>query len=439
WIKMFSVIKDKSSTAFTVLWQSVKSFIKNDNSSAAASLAYYSLFALIPLLLLLFFALSFFITSSKAIMQKITMLISQFIPYYSDTILNEVYTLARHKGMWKIISLVALLWMLMPLMRTLRTAFYNIFKVEEKRSFLKANVLDLGVILLTLSLLVVISFSNVAFKKFLVLGGSTVLYDIASYCLTVAVISVFYLAFVPVKISFCYIFAGSALTTLLWGIIRPLFGLFLSYNPQYGITFGSLKALFIIIIWIYYSFSVLLLGTEVIANLRRKDVLMLRGLFYETHIPQRDTKGNENYPSPLPLPQGEGARGRVKEVFSGENTDRRTRKLKRKFGRDYKAGEVIFKEEEKGSEMFYILSGSIRLIKKGQTLRVMQKGEYFGEMALLIGTPRTTGAQAEEDNTSLAVITPENFETLLREEPKIAISFLKELAHRLKKTNEILQ
>ncbi len=403
WIKMFSVIKDKISTAFTVLWQSVKSFIKNDNSSAAASLAYYSLFALIPLLLLLFFALSFFITSSKSIMQRITMLISQFIPYYSETILNEVYTLARHKGMWKIISLVALLWMLMPLMSTLRTAFYNIFKVEERPSFLKTNILDLSVVLLTLSLLVVVSFSNVAFKKFLVLGGSTLPYDIASYFLTAAVIAVFYLVFIPVRVPFSYIVTGSALTTLLWGVIRPVFGLFLSYNPQYGITFGSLKALFIIIIWIYYSFSVLLFGTELIANLRRKDVLMLRGLFYETH------------------------------------TDRRTQKLKRKFGRDYKAGEVIFKEGEKGSEMFYILSGSVRLIKKGQTLRIMRKGEYFGEMALLIGTSRTTSALAEEDNTSLAVIGPENFEALLREEPKIAISFLKEMANRLKKTNEILQ
>ena len=400
---MFSVIKDRTGTAFTVLWQSVKSFIKNDNSSAAASLAYYSLFALIPLLLLLFFALSFFITSSRSVMQRITMLISQFIPYYGDTILNEVYALARHKGMWKIISIVALLWTSMPLMSTLRTAFYNIFKVEKKRSFLRANVLDLGVILLTLSLLVAVSFSSVAFKKFLVLGGSTVLYDIASYCLTAVVISVFYLVFVPAKVRFSYILAGSVLTTLLWGIIRPVFGLFLSYNPQYGITFGSLKALFIVIIWIYYSFSVLLFGTELIANLRRKDILMLRGLFYETH------------------------------------TDRRTQKLKRKFGRDYKAGESIFDEGEKGSEMFYVLSGSVRLIKKGQTLRVMQKGEYFGDMALLIGTPRTTGAQAEEDNTSLAVITPENFETLLREEPKIAISFLKEMASRLKKTNEILQ
>ncbi|OGW76449.1 MAG: hypothetical protein A3J81_08140, partial [Nitrospirae bacterium RIFOXYB2_FULL_43_5] len=359
WIKMFSVIKDRTGTAFTVLWQSVKSFIKNDNSSAAASLAYYSLFALIPLLLLLFFALSFFITSSRSVMQRITMLISQFIPYYGDTILNEVYALARHKGMWKIISIVALLWTSMPLMSTLRTAFYNIFKVEKKRSFLRANVLDLGVILLTLSLLVAVSFSSVAFKKFLVLGGSTVLYDIASYCLTAVVISVFYLVFVPAKVRFSYILAGSVLTTLLWGIIRPVFGLFLSYNPQYGITFGSLKALFIVIIWIYYSFSVLLFGTELIANLRRKDILMLRGLFYETH------------------------------------TDRRTQKLKRKFGRDYKAGEIIFDEGEKGSEMFYVLSGSVRLIKKGQTLRVMQKGEYFGDMALLIGTPRTTGAQAE--------------------------------------------
>ena len=239
------------------------------------------------------------------------MLISQFIPYYSDTILNEVYALARHKGMWGVVSIGVLLWASMPLMGTLRTAFYNIFKVEEKRSFLKANVLDLGVILLTLSLLVVVSFSSVAFKKFLVLGGSTVLYDIASYCLTAAVIAVFYLVFIPVRVPFSYIFAGAALTTLLWGIIRPVFGLFLSYNPQYGITFGSLKALFIVIIWIYYSFSVLLFGTELIANLRRKDVLLLRGLFYETH------------------------------------TDRRTQKLKRKFGRDYKAGEVIFDEGEK--------------------------------------------------------------------------------------------
>ena len=55
---------------------------------------------------------------------------------------------------------------------TLRTAFYNIFKVEERPSFLKTNILDLSVILLTLSLLVAVSFSNVVFKKFLFLAAA---------------------------------------------------------------------------------------------------------------------------------------------------------------------------------------------------------------------------------------------------------------------------
>lgn len=396
-------MRDKLGMIFTVFWQSIKSFARNNNSSVAASLAYYSLFALIPLLLLLFFSLSFFITSSRTVMSRITMLTSQFIPYYSEAIMKEVYALSRHKGIWGLLSTAALLWASMPLIGTLRAAFFDIFKVEERPSYLKTKLLDMSVILLTLSLLVIVSFSGVIFKKFLVFQGSAVLYNIASYGLTVITIFIFYVAFAPVKISLGYILAGSVLTAFLWGIIRPVFGLFLSYNPQYGITFGSLKALFIVIIWIYYSFSVLLFGTEVIANLRRKDVLLLRGLFSE------------------------------------KKSGKTSRKLERRFGKNFNAGEFIFKEEEKGSEMFYVTTGSVGLIKKGQTLGIMQKGDYFGEMALLIGTPRTTSAQAEEDNTVVISITPENFETLLREEPKISILLLKEFARRLKKADEFMR
>ncbi len=395
-------IKDRVYMAYIVLRQSIKSFDKNNDSSMAASLAYYSLFALIPLLLLLFFAFSLFITSSTAIMHRITTLISQFIPYYSDTILKEVYALIRYKGMWGILGMVLLLWALTPLMSTLRTAFFNIFKMEERPSFLKTALLDLGVIFLTLFLLVSVSFFNVTLKKFLVLSGSTILYDVASYGITVMIMLIFYLVFVPARVPFCYILAGSITTTFLWGIIRPVFGLFLSYNPQYGIAFGSLKALFILIIWIYYSYYVLLFCTEIIANLRRKDVLLLRELFYETY------------------------------------NDKTSLKIKRIYGRNYGSGEIIFKDGEEGNEMFYIISGRVRLLKKGLTLKVLHKGEYFGEMALLIGVPRTESAQAEEDNTILIAITPENLETLFREDPKISILFLKEFAGRLKGANELL-
>ncbi|MCE5194347.1 MAG: YihY family inner membrane protein [Nitrospiraceae bacterium] len=410
-VKLFTYIKDKVFIFFAVFWQSVKSFLKNDNSNIAASLAYHSLFAIIPLLLLLFFALSFFITSSRAVMSRITSLISEFIPYYSETILQEVYSLSKHQSIWGIISVLTLMWAATPLVSTLRKAFFDIFKIEERPSFLKTTLLDIGVILLTLTIFVLLSFTHVTFKSIHILGESTAFYNAASYTVTVMIISVFYLAFVPVKTSFLYVATGAIITTFFWGIIRPVFGLFLSYNPQYGIAFGSLKALFIIIIWIYYSFSVLLFGAEIIANLRRKDVLLIKKLFYED--------------------------------YSSKTKSR----LKNKFGKSYKSGDLIFKQGQKGDEMFYILSGGVRLTlpsklqnnnENEQIIRIMKKNEYFGEMALLIGTPRTTNAYAENDDTIIIKINPQNFETLLREEPKIATMLLKELAQRLKKTNEFL-
>lgn len=399
---MFNLIKDKLNQALNIFWQSIKSFSGNNSLSVAASLAYYSLFALIPLLLLLFFALSFFITSSQTVMNRITTLFAQFIPYYSNVILKEVYALARDTDIWGLLTIGALLWAAMPLMGALRTVFFDIFKVEENSPFLKTKMLDVSVILLTLSLFVIVSFSNIVLKKFLVFYDSAILYSIASYILTAIVLSIFYLVFVPVKISFKYIIVGSICATFLLGIIRPLFGLFLTYNPGYGIAFGSLKALFIIIIWIYYSFSVLLFSTEIIANLRRRDVLLLKGLFLETY------------------------------------TDKKLERLKRRFGKTYNADEVIFKEGERGEEMFYVLSGSVLLTKRDKIIKTMKKDDYFGEMALLIGAARTTSAYANEDETVLIPINHDNFEALLKEEPKIAILFLKKFARKLKTTDEFI-
>ncbi|MDP2167778.1 MAG: YhjD/YihY/BrkB family envelope integrity protein [Thermodesulfovibrionales bacterium] len=397
---MGSANKDSISIGLFVLRQSVQSFMKNGNLAHSASLAYYSLLALFPFMLLLFFVLSLFITSSEAVLSRITLLVSEFIPHLSGVLQKEVYSLAGQKGIWGILSMAAMLWASMPLMSALRETFFDIFKMQQKPSFFKTKLLDISVILLTLAVLVAVSLLSVALKGFFIQKGGGLLYGGISFAVTVVAMSVFYLAFSPVRVPFIYILLGSVAAAALWGAMRPLFSLFLSYNPNYGMAFGSLKAFFIVTVWIYYSFTVLLFGAEVIANLRRKDVLLLRRFFYEPSAPQ-DIR------------------------------------LMRKFGKTYSAGDMVFREGDAGEEMFCVMSGSVRLSKRGQTLKVMKKGDYFGEMALLIGTPRTTDAEAEEDS-ALVSITPGNFETLLREETKIAMLFLRELAERLKRTNEIL-
>ena len=52
-------------------------------------------------------------------------------------------------------------------------------------------------------------------------------------------------------------------------MVRPLFGLFLQYNPGYGYAFGSLKTIFLLLVWIYYAFVIILFGAVVIAVIRR--------------------------------------------------------------------------------------------------------------------------------------------------------------------------
>jgi CRP-like cAMP-binding protein len=66
----------------------------------------------------------------------------------------------------------------------------------------------------------------------------------------------------------------------------------------------------------------------------------------------------------------------------------------------------------------------------------MVVGDYFGEMAMLIQAPRTAAAIAAAPDTRLVVISESNLETILRENPKIVVSFLKEMSGRLRSVNE---
>jgi len=165
------------------------------------------------------------------------------------------------------------------------------------------------------------------------------------------------------------------------------------------VAFGSFKALFLGALWLYLSFGVLLFGVEVISNRRRRDVLLLR------------------------------------RVFSGITLEKEEQLIKR-FGRSFGPNQIIFKEGEKGSEMFYIMRGEVVLSIQGREIARLSQGNHFGEMALLIETERTAEAVAGPDGALLLSINPENFETLLREESSIAMIFLRELANRLKEMNK---
>src|SRR5512142_697576 len=88
-----------------------------------------------------------------------------------------------------------------------------------------------------------------------------------------------------------------------------------------------------------------------------------------------------------------------------------------KFGKRFPAGTVLFSEGDKGEEMYILQSGKVKISKKirgvDKTLATLEKGEFFGEMAILNDKPRSASAEAIEDSDML-VIDRKTFETLLR-------------------------
>lgn len=113
-----------------------------------------------------------------------------------------------------------------------------------------------------------------------------------------------------------------------------------------------------------------------------------------------------------------------------------------RYGKKIPAGTVLFEEGDRGEEMFIIQSGKVKISKRirgvEKTLAMLEKGEFFGEMAILNDKPRSATAETAEE-CEMLVIGRTTFDALLRSNVEIAIRFIKRLSDRLRETNEQLE
>jgi len=111
-----------------------------------------------------------------------------------------------------------------------------------------------------------------------------------------------------------------------------------------------------------------------------------------------------------------------------------------------KTNEIIFPEEGPGDAMYIIKSGTVKITKKVKeqenTIAVLNPGEFFGEMALLDGLPRSAAAKGASD-ASILKITRDNYMTLRQQHPQTALKIIdiliKVLSNRLRQANKNLE
>ncbi len=112
--------------------------------------------------------------------------------------------------------------------------------------------------------------------------------------------------------------------------------------------------------------------------------------------------------------------------------------LLQKYGRAFEPGELIFEEDEEGDHMFIIQEGQVQISRtingKDTPMALLEKGEFFGEMAIVNRIRRTARARAHI-RTQLLAFDRTGLEQLVEKNPKIALSIIDRLCRRLGSAN----
>jgi anion transporter len=103
-----------------------------------------------------------------------------------------------------------------------------------------------------------------------------------------------------------------------------------------------------------------------------------------------------------------------------------------------KSGETIYRPGDPGDALYIIIDGIVRIFARpeGKLLEIacLGAGQWFGEMALLAGEPRTTEIEAQTD-LDLLKLPLENFNQLIRKHPSLGINLASVLASKFVSTN----
>jgi len=108
--------------------------------------------------------------------------------------------------------------------------------------------------------------------------------------------------------------------------------------------------------------------------------------------------------------------------------------VRRTYERRFAAGEVVFEEGEPGEVLYIVVSGEVELTRRGpagpRLVARIAPGEFFGEMSVVLGGPRTVGARVTADAVLLE-LDAATLESMCVERPEIAIRIIRRLAVRV--------
>lgn len=255
----------------------------------AAALAFFSILSLVPIMLVAVAALAFVIHSPHEAMLRVQSLVSSMLPGATAqreaqrllvdraNIEQSVTTLIRTRGIAGVVGILSLLWAAIQLFVNGAPAMNAAYEVEETRGWLKLRLMALALfvgagILFLISLL---PSSGPQFVRSLhvpwlglpqiVPWWINAIFWLVALAINITMFALIYKILPNAPTTWREAFVGGALTGVLWELAKRGFAFYLGHFASYNKVYGALGGLIILILWIYYTAMILLLGAEAAA------------------------------------------------------------------------------------------------------------------------------------------------------------------------------
>ncbi len=245
----------------------------------ASGLAFNCLFTMIPLFLLAASAVGVFLNSSQAGISQINEVLDTIFPpqpfatNIKDSILAVISDVIEYRRSIGIFGIIILIWTATALFDALRSVLHRIYHLKRTRGFFVSLMHDVFFILLIFVLFIASNISIWAFtlvesimKKFPELGY----FNVAIVSDTLPTTIVIILTAVMFYIVYVYIpdmkppkragIISTITTTVLWVISGKLFAVYLGSFSAIGTIYGPYAFILVLLIWIYYSSIIFIIG-----------------------------------------------------------------------------------------------------------------------------------------------------------------------------------
>ena len=271
-------LKVRLPTGLRLFWMAIKGWTKDNVPRLGASLAYYTLFAVSPILVISI-AIAGSVFGAEAVRGQIVGQIDQLIGRDGAMAIQAILEGAhRDKSstlavvMGSITLVIAASGAFLELQHALNTIFR--VKQDPKKSgivvFLKNRLRSFGLVvsigfLLMVSLLVSAALSAlgayVSTSKF----GGPALWEVINILVSLGVVTLLFAMiyrFLPdVRLKWRDVWTGSLITAVLFSIGKFLIGLYLG-RSSIASSYGAAGSIVVLLVWVYYSAQIILLGAE---------------------------------------------------------------------------------------------------------------------------------------------------------------------------------